>query len=578
MTSTDLPAAQPDRPDLGDSATPPTKAGQGGLLALQVDRLLLVATLVGLSVGAVCHLAGVSAAGNLLWAVTTTVAMVPAAWWVIDAARHRRIGVDVIALLALVGTLIVGEYVAGAVIAVMVASGRSLEGWAAGRAERELRQLVERAPVAAHRRQGAEVADVAVDAVAVGDLLLVKPGEVVPVDGRVEAGTAVVDESAVTGEALPVERGAGEAVRSGAVNGGGRFDLRATTSAADSTYAGIVRMASAAAAASAPAVRLADRYAVGFLGLNLAVAGGAWAVSGQLELTVAVLVVATPLSAHPGRSRGAGLGPVTGHPAGCHREGGRRPGAPGPGVLLFDKAGTLTAGRPKVIEVMVAGGVGVEEMLRLAASLDQVSPHVLAPAVLDAARDRHLSLSRPAGTEEVPGHGIRGRVDGHDVAVGNAAWVLGADGPWARRARRRAEREGMLTVFVAVDDSPAGALLLEHPIRPDAARTYAGCGATGSSRSSWSPATGPTWPRRSLPSSASTTCSPSAPRRKKWKPSSWPAGLAPRSWWATASTTPLRWPSPMWEWPSAPGAPPPPPSSPTWSSPSTASTVSARPW
>jgi heavy metal translocating P-type ATPase len=398
--------------------------------------------------------------------------MVPAAWWVVDAARHRRIGVDVIALLALGGTLIVGEYLAGAVIAVMVASGQSLEAWAAGRADRELRLLIDRAPVAAHRRQDAAVVDVAVDAVAAGDLLLVKPGEVVPVDGRVEAGTAVVDESAITGEPLPVERRAGEAVRSGAVNGGGPFDLRATTGAADSTYAGIVSLASSASAGSAPAVRLADRYAVDFLGLTLAVAGGAWALSGQLERAVAVLVVATPcplILAVPvalvsGLSVAARRGVIVKGGAVLEALARAR-------VLLFDKTGTLTTGRPKVVDVMAASGVIVEEMLRLAASLDQVSPHVLAPAVLDAARDRGLSLSLPAGTEEVPGHGIRGRVDGRDVVVGNAAWVPGADQPWARRARRRADREGMASVFVAVDGRPAGALLLEDPVRPDAART-----------------------------------------------------------------------------------------------------------
>jgi heavy metal translocating P-type ATPase len=437
-----------------------------------INWVLLAATVAGLGVGAVCHLAGFPGAGRLVWVATTTTATVPAAWWVIDAARHHRIGVDVIALLALAGTLIVGEYLAGAVIAVMVASGRSLESWAAGRADRELRLLVERAPVAAHRRQGGDVVDIAVEAVAVGDLLFVKPGEVIPVDGRVESGTAVVDESAVTGEALPIELRTGDAVRSGTVNGGGPFDLRATTSASESTYAGIVRLASSAAAATAPAIRLADRYAVGFLAVSLAVAGAAWAISGELGRAVAVLVVATPcplILAVPvalvsGLSRAAQRGVIVKGGAVLERLARAR-------VLLFDKTGTLTMGRPKVVDLMVAEGVTVDEVLRLAASLDQVSVHVLAAAVLDAARDRHLSLSLPTETNEAPGQGIRGRVDGHDVAVGNAAWVPGTDVPWARKARRRADREGMLTVFVSVDGRPAGALMLDDPIRPDAGRT-----------------------------------------------------------------------------------------------------------
>jgi heavy metal translocating P-type ATPase len=472
MTSTGPPTVRPLGHDLRDPTPPPKHAGSGRRLAGRADRLLLAGTLSGLAAGAVCHGAGFPAPGNLLWAATTMAAIVPAAWWVIDAARHHRVGVDVIALLALGGTLIVGEYLAGAVIAVMLASGRGLEAWAAGRAERELRLLVERAPAVAHRRLDEGVVDVEVDTVAVGDLLLVKPGEVIPVDGRVETGASVVDESALTGEPRPVERRAGDAVRSGTVNAGGPVDLRATTTASDSTYAGIVRLASRAATAGAPAVRLADRYAVGFLALSLAVAGGAWIVAGQLGRAVAVLVVATPcplILAVPvalvsGLSRAAHRGVIVKGGAVLERLAQAR-------VLLFDKTGTLTTGRPTVTDIIAGTAVSADEVLRLAASLDQVSPHVLAGTVVHAARDRGLILSLPRDAQELPGHGIRGRVDGHDVAVGKAAWIAATDADWIRPVRRRADREGTLIVFVAVDGQPAGALVLDDPIRPDAART-----------------------------------------------------------------------------------------------------------
>ena len=179
------------------------------------------------------------------------------------------------------GALAVGELLAAAVIAVMLASGRALEAWAAGRARRDLHALLERAPRTARRYRGQALETVRLDAVMPGDLLLVAPGELVPVDGTVAGAAAVLDESALTGEARPVERAPREPVRSGVVNAGGPFDLRVTATAADSTYAGIVRLVSEAEASQAPFVRLADRYAVWFLLVSLAWAGAAWVVAGR---------------------------------------------------------------------------------------------------------------------------------------------------------------------------------------------------------------------------------------------------------------------------------------------------------
>ena len=171
-------------------------------------------------------------------------AVLPALVWVVVALRHGRLGVDVIAVLSLVGTLLVHEYLAGALIAVMLAGGRALDAAATRRASHDLRALLERAPRFARRRVGTQVSVIPLDEVAVDDLLVVGPGEVVPVDGRVVDVVAVLDESVLTGEPLQVERAVGEPVRSGVVNAGGAFELRATATADDSTYAGIVRLAS----------------------------------------------------------------------------------------------------------------------------------------------------------------------------------------------------------------------------------------------------------------------------------------------------------------------------------------------
>jgi len=437
------------------------------------EAILLVVALTLLAVGGLLYLAGVHGAAHALWAADAVVGIVPACWWVIDAARHRRLGVDALAVLALVGTLVIGEYLAGAVITVMLASGRTLEARAASRAQRELHALLARAPRVVHRYEHGELTSPPIDDVVRGDLLLVQPGEVVPVDGLVESDAAVLDESALTGETLPVTHPTGDPARSGVVNAGGPFDLRATTSAAESTYAGIVRLVSEAEASSAPFVRLADRYAGVFLAVALAIAGLAWAVSGDLVRAVAVLVVATPcplILAAPvaivsGLSRAARRGVVV-------KGGGALEQLAAGEILLFDKTGTITTGHPRVADILTAADMSADDVLRYAASLDQVSPHVLAAAVVRAARARELALALPDDVEEVPGHGVRGLVEGRPVAVGKASWThTGSRSSWARTVRRRAELDGALTIFVDVDGVPVGALLLDDPIRPDAART-----------------------------------------------------------------------------------------------------------
>jgi len=412
--------------------------------------------------------------GRFLLTLAVVAALLPLAVSVARSLVRRKPGVDVIALLALAGALALGEVLAGAVIAVMLASGRLLERYAGERARRELSALLRRAPQAAHRYEQGGLVTCPLEAVQRGDRLLVRPGEVVPVDGTVlGAGVgAVLDESALTGEATPVERTAGEAVQSGVVNAGAPFAMRATSTAADSTYAGIVRLVEQAQRSRAPFVRLADRYALAFVPVTLVAAGAAWALSGSAVRALAVLVVATPcplILAAPvaivaGISRAARRGVIVKSGAALERLAQVR-------VVLVDKTGTLTAGQPVVAEVATAGG-DADKLLRLAASLDQVSPHVLAAAIVRAATGRRLALHLPADVVEEPGRGIRGRVGGHEVALGKAAWVAPGQllPAWGRRVRRRAALEGAATVFVAVDGTLAGVLGLRDQIRADAPR------------------------------------------------------------------------------------------------------------
>jgi heavy metal translocating P-type ATPase len=435
---------------------------------------LLPATLAGLAIGVVLRFLGRGDFANAVWGGTILVALAPLAFSTARALRRGALGVDLIALLAMACALLLGENLAGAVIALMLSGGQALETYAGARARRDLSALARAAPRVAHRSDAGGFATIAVEAVSAGDSLLVKAGEVIPVDGVVDDEAAVLDEATLSGEARPVERVRGDPVLSGALNAGSAFRMRATRTAADSTYTHIVRLVEAAQTSKAPLVRLADRYALGFLSLTLLSAALAWALSGDPRRALAVLVVATPcplILAAPiaiisGISRAARRGLVIKGGAALETLARAR-------ILFLDKTGTLTTGRPVVWDVETLTTIDADEVIRLAASLDQVSPHVLASAIVRMARERGLTLSVPSDVVEEPGTGIRGVVDGRLVAVGKRSWVEPGipESTRARRIRHRASLEGSTNVFVSIDGSLAAVILIEDPIRADAART-----------------------------------------------------------------------------------------------------------
>ena len=319
------------------------------------EMLLFVFSTVLLLAGGAAWLLAAGTPARVLWIAGTVLGLVFSVSWVAGAIRRHQPSVDVIAVLALAGALAVGEPFAGAVITVMLASGQLLEARASARARRELSLLAERAPRTARRRVEGGVVEVPVDDVVPGDRLLVGAGGIVPVDGRL-LSPAVLDESALTGESRPAERIAGEDVRSGVVNAGQPIELVATAAAAESTYAGVVRLVEQAQASSAPFVRAADRFAVLFVPLTLVLAAAAWALAADPVRAVAVLVVATPcplLLAAPiaimsGLSRAARIGVVVKGGGALERLAAGR-------VMLFDKTGTLTRGRPGLADVVTGG-------------------------------------------------------------------------------------------------------------------------------------------------------------------------------------------------------------------------------
>ncbi len=433
-------------------------------------RLLPLLTLALILAGGALHLGGLPTAGDAVWAATVAIMLVPLTVSIARTLAAGRVGVNAIALVAMAGALAVGEYLAGAVIALMLSGGNALEASASRRARQELTALLERMPTVAHRRADGGWQEVAVGELGVGDTVLVRAGELVPVDGALAGAEAVVDESALTGESLPVTHARGAAVRSGAANAGDAFELEVTRVAAESAYANIVRLVRAAETQRAPFVRIADRYAALFLPLTLALAAIAWAASGDPVRAVAVLVVATPcplILAAPiaivsGVSRAARCGVIVKGGAAIERLGEAR-------TVLVDKTGTLTLGEPAVREVVALEG-DEEEILRLAASVDQLSAHVLAEALVHEAERRGLELADPVGAVEQPGQGIEGTVNGRRVAVGSGAW-LRSRGYAVERASAvggDGEDAGLAKVLIGVDGRLAGVAVMADRLREDA--------------------------------------------------------------------------------------------------------------
>lgn len=440
----------------------------------RVLRWALVAIAVaGLSAGILAWLTGRSDLADLCWTLATAPVVAGLAFSIIRDFLAGRFGVDAIALVSMSAALALGQPLAGAVVALMYSGGNVLEDIAVARAEHDLRSLVDRAPREARRRAGDRIEEVPVGAVAVGDQLLVHAGEIVPVDGVVTSSAAVIDESALTGEPIPVARSRGAAILSGSLNAGETFEMTVSAVAGESTYAGIVRLVTAAQTAKAPFVRLADRYALIFLPVTLALAAIAWLISGDLLRSLAVLVAATPcplILAAPvafiaGVARAARRGILV-------KGGGPLEALARAHTVLFDKTGTLTVGGARLLSVEVAPGERAEEVLMLGASLEQASHHVIAGAIVQAGTERGLSLKLPEQVRETMGSGLHGVIEGRRVSAGSREMILGGGqvAEWATRATRRASWRSALIVFVAVEGRPIGALLLADELRSDTPR------------------------------------------------------------------------------------------------------------
>ncbi|MGW9167834.1 heavy metal translocating P-type ATPase [Agromyces sp. NPDC055658] len=437
---------------------------------VKLARRYWVVTLT-LAIGLVGIVLALSGAGVAVQWLFSAYALAVAAWQAVLMVRdilRGHWGLDILAVTAIVATVLVGEYVAALLVVLMLTGGAALEDYANRRAKRELDALLTRSPQLAHRLEGDELVEVPVDRVVAGDVLLVRPSEIVPVDGELRSHEAAFDESSITGESVPVEKRAGDAVLSGSVNGQSAVEIRATATAADSQYQQIVALVAGAAESRAPVVRLADRYAVPFTLFSLALAGVAWWLSGDPVRFAEVLVLATPcplLIAAPvafigGMSRAASNGVIV-------KAGGVLESLAAAKTAVFDKTGTLTHGEPTLVAVRPAGGLGDDELLALVASAEQYSSHVLAASMIDAARERGLALAEADAAREEATNGVVATIGGREVVVGKFAFVRAH----APEAERTPIAPGELAVYVAVDGRYGGALLASDRLRENARST-----------------------------------------------------------------------------------------------------------
>jgi heavy metal translocating P-type ATPase len=438
-------------------------------------RLIIpVLALLFLLVGGVLVLAPERLTAHEVWTLGVILLGAPIVFQTIRNALKGRFATDVVASLSIVGSVLLDQPLAGLVIVLMQSGGEALERYAEGRASAAVRALEAAAPRIGHRVNNDRVVDIAVKEIAVGDELLVRPGELVPCDGVVVSGESELDTSSLTGEAIPVVARSGVAVMSGTSNGFGALHIRATALAAESQYARIVELVRTAQASKSPLQRLADKYAVWFTPITLAVCALAVAVTHDWIRALSILVVATPcplILATPvaivgGINRAARRSIIV-------RHGGALEQLSRIKVAVFDKTGTITIGKPRVSTVNVARGFAPDDVLRWAASVEQGSSHLLVRVLVEAAEAKGIRPRRAEQHAEAPGQGVSGVVDGHEVRVGARAYVL----PWCDAgviAAAALERSGAtLRAYVAVDRRLAAVVEYADEIRADLPRVLA---------------------------------------------------------------------------------------------------------
>ncbi len=428
--------------------------------------LVIISVLIALPL----DIAGYHTTAHIILGFSALANTVPLVWDMIQDLRSGIYGVDILAATAIITSVILGEYWAGMVIVLMLTGGEALEDYAQRRAKTELTALLARAPSKAHLIRGRKTLDVPVSQIRQSDKIIIRAGEVVPVDAVIIEGTANFDESSLTGESLPQVKKLGEELLSGTINLDGLITAKALRSAEDSQFEQIIKLVKSAAASKAPFVRLADRYSIPFTIAAFVIGGAAWAISGQSIRFLEVLVVATPcplilgapIALISGMSRAAKNGIIVKTGSAMERLAAIK-------TLGFDKTGTLTMGQPQVGEVKVYNSFTSDQVLSYAAGLEQTSNHVLAKAIVERAKKHRLKIAKAKKVRELAGSGLSAHIQGKEVLVGRFGLIEGSDVQLPNNFKAASVQQ--TAAFVAVDGKLAGVITFMDEIRPEAKRT-----------------------------------------------------------------------------------------------------------
>lgn len=422
--------------------------------------------LVGASIilGGLLLLLGYSEIASGLWIITALIGIWSPVWGMVETLRDGRFGVDIIAVVAIIASLLLHENLAAVVVLFMLTGGEALEDYAQNRAHAELSSLLARAPRLAHRKEGDRARSIPVADVVPGDILIVRPGEAIPVDARLVKGETSLDESAITGESLPVDKRPGDELLSGTVNQTDLIEVEALRAVGDSQYAKIVQLVEEASSSRSPLVRLADRYSIPFTIITFTLAAVAWLVSHEPLRALEVLVVATPcplLIATPvalvsGMSRAARHGIIV-------KNGGSLEQLAWVKAVAFDKTGTLTRGVPEVTQI-VPMGITKPELLLIAASAEQSSVHTLAQAVVAEAAKHKMKLATATELEESAGNGVTATINGDKVLVGKEDFLQSQG---IKMKVIGLKEDVQTSIYVAINNQLVGAIMFADALRPE---------------------------------------------------------------------------------------------------------------
>ena len=436
------------------------------IVEYKLFSIALVASLIGL----VLELAKYHLAAHWLIGSVAIAEVFPLLWDMWQDIRSGRYGIDILAASAIVASVLLQQYWAGMVVVIMLTGGTSLEDFAEHRAKSELDALLEHAPQTARVIRKGKTLEVNVDDIRINDKIIIKAGELVPVDAVVIEGSASFDESSLTGESIPQLKEQNADLLSGSINLDGAVTAKAVATAENSQYQQIIKLVRGAAATRAPFVRLADRYSVPFTILAYALASAVWIISGHAIRFLEVIIVATPcplLLAAPialisGMARASRYGIIVKTGLALERMAESK-------TIAFDKTGTLTRGEPSVHKVLSFGGFKDDEVLRFAASLEQSSAHVLAQAIVTDAKLKNIKLIKAKKVQEIPGQGLQANLKGKEVLVGRLSLLQ--DNGIKLPASFKHSRFDQTAVYVAIDGKLAGAITLIDEVRPEAAAT-----------------------------------------------------------------------------------------------------------